>query len=247
VTVSRDPCGRWYVSFAVDVADPTPLAPTGAVVGVDTGICDFAVTSDREKIANPRHLERKACNLARYQQRMARCKKGSANRKKAVAKVARAHRKVRAAREDFLHQSSTRLVRAYDVIVIEDLAVTNMVCNRSLARAISDCGWGSFRRMLGYKANKWGRLVVVIDRFFPSSKTCSTCRHLLSELALDVRVWRCPACRTRHDRDVDAAKNILAAGLAVAACGGEVRHPGNRVHSPVKQELQPVRVGIPCL
>jgi putative transposase len=246
VTVSRDPCGRWYVSFAVDTDDLEPLAPTGAVIGVDMGITDFAVTSDGEKIANPKHLERKACNLARYQRRMARCKKGSNNRKKAAAKVARAHRKVRAAREDFLHQTSTRLIRDYDVIVIEDLAVTNMVRNRSLAKAISDCGWGNFRRMLEYKADKWGRSVIVIDRFFPSSKTCSRCSYLLSELPLDVREWTCPRCRTRHDRDVNAAKNVLAAGLAVPACGGEVRHPGNQVHSPVKQETQPVKVGIPC-
>jgi len=178
---------------------------------------------------------------------MARKKMGSANRRKAVAKVARAHRKVRAARTDFLHQISTRLVRANDVIVVEDLAVTNMVRNHSLAKAISDCGWGAFRGMLEYKATKHGRHLIVIDRWFPSSKTCSNCSHLLNELGLNVREWTCPACRTRHDRDVNAAKNILAAGLAVAACGGDVRHGGNPVQSPVKQETRPVRVGILCL
>jgi putative transposase len=248
VTVSKDPCGRWYVSFAVDVDDPEPLDASGATVGVDMGLRDFAATSDGDKVANPRHLDRKAKNLARYQRRMARCKKGSNNRAKAKAKVARAHRKVRAARADFLHKTSTRLVGDHDVIVIEDLAVKNMVKNRSLAKSISDCGWGTFRRMLEYKADKWGRTLIVIDRWFPSSKTCSNCSHLLSELGLNVREWTCPACRTRHDRDINAAKNILAAGLAVSACGGDVRHPGSsRVQSPAKQETQPARAGIPRL
>ena len=216
VTVSRDPDGRWYVSFAVEVADPEQLPATGAVVGVDLGIKDFAVTSDGQKIANPHHLERKARDLARYQRRLARCQKGSANRAKAKAKVARAHRKVRASRADFLHKASTRLVRDHDVIVLEDLAVRNMVRNRSLAKAISDCGWGEFRQMIEYKAARYGRHVIVIDRWYPSSKTCSACGHLLAGLSLKTRHWTCPACRTRHDRDINAAKNILhAAGLAV--------------------------------
>jgi putative transposase len=129
--------------------------------------------------------------------------------------------------------------------VIEGLAVSNMVRNRRLARAISDCGWGAFRRMLEYKAAKAGRHLIVVDRWFPSSKTCSECGHLLDELSLSTRTWQCPSCGTRHDRDINAAKNILAAGLAVTACGGEVRHLGSQMHSPVKQEPQPARVGIP--
>jgi len=248
VTVSRDPCGRWYASFAVDVADPVQLPAPGAVVGVDLGIKDFAATSDGEKIANPRRMERKARNLARYQRRVARCQKGSANRAKAKAKVARAHRKVRASRADFLHKTSTNLVRDHDVIVIEDLAVKNMVRNRSLAKAISDCGWGEFRRQLEYKAARAGRHVIVTGRWYPSSKTCSACGHLLASLSLSTRTWQCPSCGTRHDRDINAAKNILAAGLAASACGGDVRHSGSsRVRSPVKQEPQPVRAGIPVL
>jgi putative transposase len=248
VTVSRDPDGRWYVSLAVDVAEPEALPGTGTALGVDLGITDFAVTSDGERIPNPRHLARKADNLARYQRRMARCQRGSNNRAKAGAKVARAHRKVRAARTDFLHRASTRLVRDNDVIVVEDLAVSNMVRNRSLARAISDCGWGTFRRMLEYKTARHGRHLVVIDRWYPSSKTCSVCGHLLAGLNLSTRMWRCPSCRTLHDRDTNAAKNILAAGLAVTACGGDVRHPEPaRMRSPVKQEPQPVKVGIPRL
>jgi putative transposase len=244
VTASRDPCGRWYISLAVDIPDPEPLPATGRAAGVDLGITDFAVTSGGQRIANPRHLERRARNLARYQRRMARCQPGSANRAKARAKAARAHRKVRAARTDFLHKASTRLVRNHDVIVLEDLAVRNMIRNRRLAKAIADCGWGTFRAMLGYKAARAGRQVIVIDRWYPSSKTCSACGYLLAELSLGTRAWQCPSCGTRHDRDVNAAKNILAAGRAVAgdhlpghACGADVRHSGSsRVRSAVKQE-----------
>jgi putative transposase len=252
VTVSRDPCGRWYVSLAVDVPEPEQLPATGRAAGVDLGVKDFAVTSGGRRIANPRHLERRARNLARYQRRLARCQPGSANRGKAKAKVARAHRKVRAARADFLHKVSTGLVRNHDVIAVEDLAVQNMVRNRALAKPIADCGWGTFRAMLEYKAARYGRQVIVTDRWYPSSKMCWACGHVLAELGLKVRVWPCPSCGARHDRDVNAAKNILAAGHAVAgdnpghACGAGIRHSGSsRVRPAVKQEPQPVRAGIP--
>jgi len=171
-----------------------------------------------------------------------------------TAKVARAHRKVRASRADFLHRTSTALVRDHDLIVIEDLAVQNMIRNRSLAKAISDCGWGTFRQMIEYKAARAGRHVIVIDRWYPSSKTCSACGHLLAELSLKTRHWQCPSCRTRHDRDINAAKNILAAGLAVGtgngadACGADVRHSGSsRVQSAAKQEPPGASPGIPVL
>jgi putative transposase len=245
VTVSREPSGRWYVSLAVEAPDPQQAPATGAVVGVDLGVKDFAVTSDGEKIANVRRLARRERNLVRYQRRMARKQPGSNNRAKTQAKIARAHRKVAASRADFLHKTSARLVRDHDVIVIEDLAVRNMVRNRRLAKAISDCGWGEFRRQLEYKAAKYGRYLIVIDRWYPSSKTCSACGHLLAELSLSTRAWCCPSCRTLHDRDINAAKNILAAGLAVSACGGDVRHPRSpRAQSPLKQEPQPARAGI---
>jgi putative transposase len=248
VTVSRDPCGRWDVTFHVEEPDPVPLPATGNAVGVDLGVSDFAVLSTGQRVANPRHLDRKAANLARYQRRMARKVKGSANRRKAKAKVARAHRKVRAARADFLHRVSTRLVREHDVIVVEDLNVAGMVRNWRLAKAISDCGWGEFRRMLDYKAERAGRRLVVLDRFYPSSKTCSACGYLLAELSLSTRHWTCPGCGARHDRDHNAAQNILAAGLAVSACGGDVSHSGSSwVRSPVKQEPQRVTAGILAL
>ncbi|HEY3956309.1 MAG TPA: transposase [Streptosporangiaceae bacterium] len=254
VTVAREPCGRWYVTLHVDVPDSAPLPVRGAAIGIDLGITDFAVTSSGERIANPRHLERKSRNLARYQRRLARCQKGSANRAKARAKVARAHRKVRAARTDFLHRASTRLVRDHDAIVIEDLNVAGMVRNRHLARAISDCGWGEFRRQLNYKCHRYGRRLIVIDRWYPSSKTCSACGHVLASPGLGTRHWVCPSCRARHDRDLNAAKNILAAGLAAArdspgdACGAGVRHSGfSRVRPAVNQEPRPVTAGIPVL
>ena len=248
VVISRDPDGRWHVTFAVDTDAPGPLEAAGHAIGVDLGVKDFAVTSDGGCIANPRHLERKARNLARYQRRMARCRRGSMNRRKAKAKVARAHRKVRNARADFLHRTSTNLVRRADTIVIEDLAVTNMVKNRRLARVISDAGWGELRRQLEYKAERAGRTLVVIDRWYPSSKTCSACGHLLAKLSLSTRHWTCPTCRTRHDRDINAAKNILAAGRAVAGdnpgdvCGAGVRRQGPSLpQSAVKQKPRAVR------
>jgi len=252
VIVARESDGRWYVTFTLDTAASEPLEQTGHAAGVDLGVKDFAVTSDGERMANPRHLDRRAGNLARYQRRLARCQKGSANRAKAAAKVARAHRKVRHARADFLHRASTRLVRQNDVIVIEDLHVSGMIRNRKLARAIADCGWAEFRRQLAYKCEWYGRRLVVIDRWYPSSKTCSACGYLLAELSLSTRHWTCPSCRAQHDRDINAAKNILAAGLAVArgspgdACGAGVRHSGSsRVRPAVKQEPRPVTAGIP--
>ena len=154
---------------------------------------------------------------------------------------------VRASRADFLHRASTRLVRDHDVIVIEDLAVKNMVRNRSLAKAISDCGWGTFRAMAEYKAARAGRHLIVIDRWYPSSKTCSSCGHLLAELSLKTRTWQCPSCGTRHDRDINAAKNVLAAGLAVAggnpgdACGADVRPQGTPLGSAY--QCLPARAG----
>jgi putative transposase len=246
VTVIHDPDGRWYVTFQLNVADPQPLPKTGNAVGLDVGIRSFAATSDGELIDNPRLLQRKQRNLARYQRRLARKQKGSRNRAKAARKVAVAHSKVRRTRSDFLHATATRLVQDNDVIVIEDLNVSGMLRNRRLARAISDCGWSSFRHMLDYKTVKWGKRLVVIDRFCPSSKRCSVCGHMLAQLSLDTRTWRCPSCGNRHDRDLNAAKNILAEGLSVTACRADVSLQGKSLQrSATKQELQPASAGIP--
>jgi len=243
VTISCDPDGRWYASLSCDISVPAPFTVTGSAVGVDMGLKDFAVCSDGTRVTNPRLLARKARNLARYQRRMARKQKGSGNRVKARRKVARAHRKVKAARRDFLHRTSTNLVRHHDVIVIEDLNVTGMVRNRRVARAISDAGWGELRRQLEYKCARYGRALVVIDRWYPSTKTCSSCGFLLDELKLSARHWTCPGCGTPHDRDLNAAKNILAAGLAVTACGDGVRHPGPSVVRPSAKQETPTREG----
>lgn len=227
VTVSRDPAGRWFVVLHVAVDDPAPLPPTGETVGIDLGLTDFAVLSTGERIPHPRHMDRHERRLKRYQRILARKQRGSANRAKAKRKVARQHAKVSDARRDFLHKTSTDLVRRFDGVAVEDLNVRGMVRNRSLAKSISRSGWGEFRAMLDYKAQRHGRTLAVVDRWYPSSKTCSTCGHLLANLSLGTRQWTCPGCGTRHDRDVNAAKNIQTAlGLSVAACGSGVRPAG---------------------
>ncbi|HEX5494956.1 MAG TPA: RNA-guided endonuclease TnpB family protein [Mycobacteriales bacterium] len=249
VVVSHESDGRWFVTFAVDTDDPAPLPGTGRTVGVDLGITDFAVLSTGERVPNPRHTDRHERRLKRYQRMMARRKKGSANRAKSRVEVARAHSRVADARRDFCHKTSTGLVNRFDRIGIEDLNVSGMVRNRPLSKAISRCGWAEFRAMLEYKAQRAGRQVAVIDRWYPSSKTCSNCGHLLATLSLGTRQWTCPGCGTQHDRDHNAAKNIdTAAGLAVAASGGPVRpRRATDRHGPAKEETHPVRVGIPHL
>jgi putative transposase len=206
----------------------------------------FAALSTGETIPHPRDWERHERRLKRYQRRLARCQRGSRNRVKAARKAARAHAKISDSRRDFLHKASTGLVRRFDVIAVEDLNVSGLVRNRSLARTISCTGWAEFRSMLEYKADRYGRTVVAVDRWYPSSKTCSACGLLLAALPLGTRCWTCPGCGTRHDRDINAAKNILAAGLAADACGGDVRRAGaTSAQSPVKQEPQRATAGIP--
>jgi putative transposase len=196
-------------------------------------------------------MDRHERGLRRQQRRLARCQRGSANRAKAVRKVARAHSRVTDARRDFLHKTSTDLIRRYDTVAVEDLNVTGMLRNRRLAKAVGRSGWGEFRALLAYKAQRDGRTLAVIDRWYPSSKTCSACGHLLAALSLGTRHWTCPGCGTRHDRDINAAKNLLvAAGLAETqnACGADVR-PGRATgrQPAVKQEPHPARSGIPRL
>jgi putative transposase len=248
VTVARDSAGRWFVTFHVDIPRPAQLSATGQNVGVDLGLAHFATLSTGEKIPHPRDWERYERRLKRYQRRLSRCQRGSKNRAKAKVRVARAHARVADARRDFLHKTSTDVVRRFDMIAVEDLNVSGMVRNRPLARAISCTGWAEFRSMLEYKAQRYGRAVVAVDRWYPSSRTCAACGHLLTALRLGTRRWTCPGCGTRHDRDINAAKNILAAGLAADACGGGIRRAGtSRAQPPVKQEPRPVREGIPAL
>jgi putative transposase len=261
VTVVREPDGSWWASLCVELTadqEPVPLEPTGKAVGVDLGVCTFGVLSDGSDPLEAPDLERKEANRKRYQRRMARKQPGSKNRDKARRKAARAFRKERQAREDMLQQASTRLVREYDVICIEDLNVSGMVKNHRLARQISRMGWRRFRTLLEMKCARAGKRLAVVDRWNPTSKTCSipNCGLVLDKLPLGVREWTCPGCGTRHDRDLNAAKNILAAGLAVLserqvvvsaapqpvadkACGADMR-PGGQPpsrQSATKQEV----------
>ncbi len=224
VTVSRDAAGRWFVSLLCeDTIEQTPAAD--GAVGVDMGVTSLVVLSTGEKVANPRHEQRDRAKLARAQRALSRKRPGSANRDRARRKVARVHARITDRRRDFLHKLTSRLVRENQVVVIEDLAVRNLVRNRRLSRAISDVAWRELRTMLEYKCAWYGRDLVVVDRFLPSSKACSTpgCGYLNVSLPLNVRTWTCPSCGVTHDRDVNAALNLEAAGLAVLACGAGVR------------------------
>ncbi|MFE2041220.1 RNA-guided endonuclease InsQ/TnpB family protein [Streptomyces sp. NPDC059477] len=224
VTVSQDAAGRWFVSLLCE--DPTvkPLPPTETAVGIDVGLDHLLTLSTGEKVANPRHERRDRVRLARAQRQLARKAAGDgANRAKARRKVARVHARIADRRRDHLHKLTTRLVRENQTIVIEDLSVRNMVRNAGLARAISDAAWAELRSMLEYKAQWYGREVIAIDRWFPSSKLCSACGSLRDRLPLHVRTWKCGGCGTTHDRDVNAANNILAVGLTASVCGAGAR------------------------
>jgi len=219
VTVSKDAAGRWFVSLLCECA-VEPLPPTGSTVEIDAGITSLVTLSTGEKVTNPRHERRHRARLALAQRRLSRKARKPANRQKAKLKVARVHARISDRRNDFLHQLTTRLIRENQTVVIEDLSVRNMLGNHSLARAISDAGWSDLRGMLEYKCDWYGRELVVVDRWYPSSKTCSQCGHLTGALPLNIREWTCPACGIGHDRDVNAARNVRAAGLAAKACGG---------------------------
>lgn len=222
VTVSRDPAGRWHVSLRVEDAAVRLLPPAQTAIGVDAGLSSLVSLSTGEKVANPRYERQDRKRLAKAQRVLARREKGSNNRARASRRVARIHARVTDRRRDYLHKLTTRLVRENQTIVIEDLTVRNMVKNHPLSRAISDAAWRQFRELLEYKAAWYGRDVIAVDRWFPSSKLCSACGRLAEKMPLTVRSWTCP-CGTVHDRDVNAARNILAAGLAVTACGAGVR------------------------
>jgi putative transposase len=205
--------------------------------------------STGEKVPNPRHERADRVRLARAQRALSRKAKGSNNRAKARVKVARIHARIGDRRRDHLHKLSTRLVRENQTIVIEDLNVQGMIANHTLARAISDAAWSDLRNMLEYKAHWYGRHLIAIDRWFPSTKTCSECGVLREVLPLNVREWTC-RCGVVHDRDVNAARNILAAGRAAAACGDGVRpqrESSRTRQSSVKQETQRATAGIPSL
>ncbi|WP_405653546.1 RNA-guided endonuclease InsQ/TnpB family protein [Streptomyces sp. NBC_00019] len=223
VTVSQDAAGRWFVSLLCEDPSVKALPATDAAIGIDVGLDHLLTLSTGEKVANPRHERRDRARLATAQRELSRKAKGSANRAKARRRVARVHARIAGRRRDVLHQLTTRLVRENQTLVIEDLTVTNMVKNRPLARAIADAGWREFRSMLEYKAAWYGREVITVDRFFPSTRLCSGCGSVRERMPLSVRIWTCGNCGMAHDRDVNAANNLLAAGLAVSVCGAGVR------------------------
>src|SRR5208283_2437886 len=222
VTVSRDAAGRWHISILAD-CPAGALPPATTAVGVDAGITSLVTLSTGEKVTNPGHERRDRARLVKAQRALSRKAKGSANRASARVRVARVHARITGRRRDHLHKLSTRIIRENQTVVIEDLSVRNMVRNHAMARAISDASWSELRRQLEYKADWYGRTVIAVDRFYPSSKTCSACGVITAKMPQNVREWTCAACGVRHDRDVNAAKVLCAAGLAVQACGDGVR------------------------
>jgi len=238
-TVSLDAAGRWHVSLLCEDASVQTLPKTHAVVGIDLGITALATLSTGEKIHNPRHDESERARKRKLSRSLSKKKKGSKNRDKARTKLARLHARIADRRRDAMQKLSTRLVRENQVIAVEDLNIKGMVKNRSLARVISDAGWRMLLAMLAYKCTWYGRDLVQINRFFPSSKTCHACGVVVETLPLSVREWTCSSCGVVHDRDVNAAKNVLAAGHAVSkACGPGVSHRllRKKVQLGLKQE-----------
>jgi putative transposase len=234
VTVTVDAAGRYHASFVVEVP-AQPLLATGREVGIDLGLSTFAALSDGRKLDNPRFARRAERKLARAQRALARKRKGSKNRGKARARVARCHTKVRDTRRDWLHQQSTRIIRDNQAVYVEDLAVAGLARTR-LARSVHDAGWSTFVGMLAYKAARHGRVFGKVDRWFPSTRRCSTCGAVGEPKPLHLRAWTCP-CGAVHDRDVNAAINILAAGRADRPTPVELMSDGAPVpRSAVKQE-----------
>ncbi|MFJ9674663.1 RNA-guided endonuclease InsQ/TnpB family protein [Streptomyces sp. NPDC101221] len=228
VTVVQDASGRYFASFVVDTdpaADKARMPATDRTVGIDLGLTHFAVLSNGTKFDSPRFLRRAEKKLKKAQRELSRKQKGSKNRDKTRLKVARAHAKVADARREFHHQLSTKLISENQGIAVEDLSVKGLARTR-LAKSVHDAGWSAFVGMLKYKAERYGRSLVTIGRFEPTSQTCSTCGVKDGPKPLNVREWTCTACGAVHDRDHNAALNVKqAAGLAASACGAPVR-PG---------------------
>ncbi|KAB1117524.1 MULTISPECIES: RNA-guided endonuclease InsQ/TnpB family protein [Micromonospora] len=224
VAIIRDAAGRYFASFVVQTGEDEALPPVDSEVGIDLGLTHFAVLSDGTKVAAPTFLRRAARKLKRLQHDLSRKQKGSANRKKAVVKVARAHARVADMRRDWQHKLSTAIIRENQAVYVEDLCVVGLGRTR-LAKSVHDAGWASFTAMMEYKAARYGRTFGRVDRFFPSTRMCSDCGRINEKMALNVRAWDCP-CGAAHDRDVNAAKNVKAAGQADFNARGAHVRPG---------------------
>jgi len=252
VTVSLTPSGKYFASVLTEIeGDEPPTNANGKVAGIDLGLKDFAIVNDgvkTSKYANPKHLAKHERNLKRKQRKLDRKEKGSKSRDKARKLVARVHERVSNVRQDYLHKLSRKLVDENQVIVVESLNTKGMVRNHKLAKAISDVGWGMFVNFLSYKLEKEGKVLIEIDRWFPSSKLCSNCHYQVDGMPLEVRAWTCPSCGTHHDRDGNASANIRAEGIRIlsvsgtgtAADRGDVRPKLGRksklTQSPVRSE-----------
>lgn len=221
INITLDAAGRYFVSCLCEF-EPVSLPITAKTVGIDVGLKDLFVTDTGFKSGNPRHTAKYAARLALLQRRLSKKARGSKNRAKARLKVARLHAKIADCRQDALHKATRKLINENQVVCVESLKVKNMVRNPSLSKAIADASWRELVRQLQYKGEWAGRSVVAIDPFFPSSKRCSCCGFTMQKMPLDVRKWHCPECGADHDRDINAARNIKAAGLAVLAHGATV-------------------------
>ena len=224
-TISRNPSGKYYISFLCVVNKPINAYKTGKKVGIDLGLKDFLVLSDGKKYPNLRFLNKHQKELAKQQKNFNRKQKESKRREKARIIVAKVYEKITNSRNDMQHQVSSRLVKEYDLIALEDLNVKGMVKNHCLSKAISDVSWSGFVTKLKYKAEWYGKDVILCDRFYPSSKTCSHCDHIKDSLDLSERNWTCSSCGTEHDRDINASRNILRRALTIKSSGtDDYRH-----------------------
>lgn len=212
--ISRTPTGKYFVSICCRIDDVKKLPKTDKVIGIDLGLKHFLVDSNGSKIEHPRYLIKLEKKLIREQRRFSRKEKGSNNYKKQLLRLAKVYEKIKNQREDFLHKLSSKIINENQVVILEDLKVKNMLRNNTLSKSISDSGWGKLIDMLEYKALWYGRTIVKLDTFYPSSQICSSCGYRNEKIKdLSVREWKCPECKTKHDRDINAAKNILKQGI----------------------------------